>query len=389
MKNNINQPSEEKELELLRINLSRNRGEISVPSQKPEEIPEVLEKNLKKITVKELKKLCDAWGISRRGKSKVADLIQVIREHFSEDSDSDSDSDSDIDIQLKYKSSAMTFIDLFAGIGGFHQALNNLNFKCVFASEINPHSKNTYETNYKMKVHGDITKVEIKKIPKFNILCAGFPCQPFSKAGAQKGFNDTRGNLFYNICNIVKYHKPEFLILENVRNLASHDSGNTWKIIKKNIKEMGYSTYENPVILNTLYFGVPQSRERVVIMCKRNDLGELPKLPKISKKLIKKTSLLDIMQSSDQINEKYKISPKLKQTEEVWAEFVRLLNENKIDIPKFPIWTDWWDSDGLGTSVMKTDPKKSKKENATETKKRQGVFYKKYKNWILPKSWST
>jgi DNA (cytosine-5)-methyltransferase 1 len=389
MKNNISQLSEENELGLLRIKLSRGRGEISITSQKPEAIPEKLKDNINKITTPELKKLCDSWGISRIGKSKIADLVLCIQDHFSEKDtasnyvpDSDSVPDSEIFQLPTKKKKPLTFIDLFAGIGGFHQALSNLGFECVFASEINSYAKKVYEDNYKMKVHGDITKVEITKIPTFEILCAGFPCQPFSKAGRQDGFKDTRGNLFYNICKIVQHHKPKYLILENVRNLASHDNGNTWKTIKKNIKELGYLTFETPVILNTLYFGIPQSRERVVIMCKRNDIGSLPKLPTISKKLIKKTSLLNIMEPFNQINEKYKISEKLKQTEKVWGEFINILNDNKIDVPKFPIWTDWWDSDGIGTSVMKIDTKKTKEDNQKEIKKIQGLFYKKYKNWI-------
>lgn len=253
------------------------------------------------------------------------------------------------------------FIDLCCGIGGFHQALGNLKMECVFASDIDKECRDIYEKNYKIKPEGDIKNIDIKNIPDFDILCAGFPCQPFSKAGKQKGFKDDRGNIFFNICEIITHHKPKYIILENVRNLASHDKGNTWKIIYEKINNMNYYTYSKPVILNTLYFGIPQSRERVVILCKRKDLGNLPELPTISKKNIIKTCLKSIIEENYEKN----ISKKLKITEKVWNEFLIILKKNNIVVPKFPLWTDWWDSNG--------DELKLKDKNE---------FYKKYKNWI-------
>ena len=188
------------------------------------------------------------------------------------------------------------YIDLFCGIGGFHQALDNLGFECVFASDIDEKCRITYKKNYVLTPMGDITKIKAEEIPSFDILCAGFPCQPFSKAGLQKGFSDdTRGNLFFDICRIACYHKPKYMILENVRNLATHDNGNTWNVIKKSIDDLGYYTYDNPLILNTLFFGIPQNRERVVILCKRKDLGNLSKLPVIPKKLSNNTCLEKII----------------------------------------------------------------------------------------------
>jgi DNA (cytosine-5)-methyltransferase 1 len=146
--------------------------------------------------------------------------------------------------------------------------------------------------------------------------------------------------------------------LENVRNFASHDKGHTWDVIRRKIDELNYYTYENPVILNTLYFGIPQSRERVVILCKRKDLGELEKLPKISKENIKETNLKSILE--EDADNKYNINGKMKVTEEVWNEFLNICNTNKIDIPRFPIWTDWWDKD----------------------RNEDIITYKKYTNWI-------
>ena len=274
----------------------------------------------------------------------------------------------------------LNFIDLCCGIGGFHQALTSLGMKCVLASDIDRECQINYEKNYGIKPHGDLTKIQVKLIPKFDVLCAGFPCQPFSKAGHQCGFKDSRGNIFFDICKIIAHHKPKYLILENVRNLATHDKGNTWEVIRTTIRELGYKTYDKPVILNTLYFGIPQSRERVVILCQRNDLGIMPKLPKISKKNIKKTSLTEIIDRS--ASKKYFIQGKMHTTHLVWNSFLKILKENEISVPKFPIWTDWWDSDGLNTSVTKPDKKLSEEENKILIKKRQEAFYKKYKNWI-------
>ena len=238
----------------------------------------------------------------------------------------------------------MNFIDLFCGIGGFHQALSNLGFKCVFASDIDKKCRESYELNYGIAPAGDINDVDLDDIPGFQILCAGFPCQSFSKAGFRRGFDDNRGELFFRICDIARRHMPEYMILENVRNLASHDSGNTWRVIRESLTEIGYETYDPPLILNTLDFGIPQNRERVVILCRRKDLGSLPERPTIPKN--KPHSLLkDFLGLGGR-----KIIGKLKVVEEVWDEFVNILIDNSIRVPKFPIWTDWWDGDVEGTA---------------------------------------
>ena len=237
------------------------------------------------------------------------------------------------------------FIDLFCGIGGFHQALKNMNCECVFACDIDESCRKTYEENYGLKPKSDITKINIEEIPPFDILCGGFPCQPFSKAGFQKGFGDDRGNLFFNICDIVTHHKPKYLLLENVRNLSSHDEGNTWKVIYENIDKLGYYTYEMPVILNVLHFNIPQNRERVIIMCKRKDLGQLPLLPDIPKN--PKTNLTKYIKDfvcNKKETIQYVIEGKMKDVEKVWDSFIKILIQNNVNIPKFPIWTDLWDN---------------------------------------------
>ena len=168
------------------------------------------------------------------------------------------------------------FIDLFAGIGGFHQAMRYLGGECVMASEINQACVNTYQLNFKQTtVRGDVRKITPASIPPFDVLCAGFPCQPFSKAGAQKGFSDEhRGNLFYVIMDILDAHpEAKFLILENVRNLA--DKTENWDIIKTELMKRNFYITEEPVILSPHNFGIPQIRERVYILGMRKDIRDM------------------------------------------------------------------------------------------------------------------
>jgi DNA (cytosine-5)-methyltransferase 1 len=166
----------------------------------------------------------------------------------------------------------LKFIDLFAGIGGFHLALKSLDMECVFTSEIDTHARKTYATNFKDKYldhpdlfAGDIWKVDYKKIPDFDILCGGFPCQPFSQAGHKKGFKDNKdGNLFFSIEQILKIKKPKAFFLENVRHLKNHDNGNTFKIIYSTLQKLGYSfDYK---IIKASEFGLPQHRPRIYMV---------------------------------------------------------------------------------------------------------------------------
>lgn len=158
------------------------------------------------------------------------------------------------------------FIDLFAGVGGFHIAMSRLGGECVFASEIDPYAVATYKSNFGIEPYGDIRSIDERAIPAHDVLCAGFPCQAFSKAGKQEGFDDTRGTLFFEIKRILKHHRPKYIVLENVRNLASHDGGRTWRVISENLKDLGYIITEKPLIVSPHQVGVPQLRERVFIL---------------------------------------------------------------------------------------------------------------------------
>lgn len=164
-----------------------------------------------------------------------------------------------------------TFIDLFAGIGGFRIALESLGGKCVFSSEWDKNSQATYIANFKEEPAGDITKIKEDCIPPHNVLCAGFPCQAFSISGKRMGFRDTRGTLFFDVARVVKFHKPEIVFLENVRNFVRHDHGNTLAVVISTLSELGYNVFYK--VLRSSDFGVPQARERVYFVCFRSDLN--------------------------------------------------------------------------------------------------------------------
>ena len=232
------------------------------------------------------------------------------------------------------------FIDLFCGIGGFHQAMAELGGECVYASDIDADCRKTYERNYGIKPDGDITKVKESDIPEHDVLCGGFPCQSFSKAGNRLGFADkTKGTLFFDILRILKYHMPKYALLENVRNLASHDHGNTWSVIHESLIEAGYNVIDEPVIFSPHYIGVPQHRERVFIMCVRKDVGNLPpfyfnidKIPscKIEDILLEENEIPDL--------ERYKLKPEMIEWIDNWNAFLQGIKCDKL--PGFPIWAD-------------------------------------------------
>jgi len=188
--------------------------------------------------------------------------------------------------------SKLKFIDLFAGIGGFHLALHKLDAECVLAAEIDNMARKTYEENFTKlspklfkngKFYTDVTTIKTEDIPDFDILCAGFPCQPFSNIGKQRGFSDTRGTLFFEIARILKDKSPQVYILENVRGLLSHNDGNTFKIIKKTLLNLGYSF--NYKILRASDYGVPQNRPRLFMVgFKDNNIEfEFPKAKPLKK----------------------------------------------------------------------------------------------------------
>lgn len=169
------------------------------------------------------------------------------------------------------KKNNITFIDLFCGLGGFRIAFENHGAKCVFSSEIDKWAVETYKENFNEIPHGDITKIHEENIPEHDILCAGFPCQPFSIAGKRMGFEDTRGTLFFDVARILKAKKPKAFILENVKGIVSHDEGRTLKTIEHTLEDLGYDfSYK---VMNALDHGIPQNRERWYCIGFRKDLN--------------------------------------------------------------------------------------------------------------------
>lgn len=278
---------------------------------------------------------------------------------------------------MKLLPSNFTFIDLFAGIGGFHLAMDQYSkgkARCVLASEIDSKASKIYEANFHLKPEGDIRAVEAPKKP-FDVICGGFPCQTFSKAGKQAGFADSRGTLFHEIVRIIKSYdfkdRPKILVLENVRNLASHDKGHTWKVIRDSLRQCGYTINDMPFILSPNDFGVPQLRERSIILGVRNDIfsGNIAiNFPKAQKNTLSINSILE-KEPSNYIP--------LTETQikllDIWDDFVHSVDRKIIG---FPVWSDYFDN------YMQADAsfpdwklsfvnsnKRLYKENQTELKK--------------------
>lgn len=176
-----------------------------------------------------------------------------------------------IDIENKLLD-GMSFVDLFAGLGGFRLALESLGANCVYSNEWDKYAQEVYCQNFGEIPEGDITKVDEKSIPDHDILCAGFPCQAFSISGKQLGFNDSRGTLFFDVARIIKEKRPKVVFMENVKNFASHDDGKTLAVVRATMEELGYSFHAS--VLNAVDYGMPQKRERIYMVCFRNDVND-------------------------------------------------------------------------------------------------------------------
>jgi DNA (cytosine-5)-methyltransferase 1 len=202
-----------------------------------------------------------------------------------------------------------TFLDLFAGIGGFRIPLQELKGKCVFTSEFNYQAQRTYEHNFGEVPFGDITTLDLNIVPKHDVLTAGFPCQPFSISGKMKGFEDTRGTLIYNVFQIIEKRQPKVVFLENVKHLIHHDKGNTLKTIIKDLEALDYKVSWK--LLNASDFGVPQNRERVIIIGHKDikfDFTKLKTKPKTTlKRILDKDVKFEYLDEPYTILEDYKI----------------------------------------------------------------------------------
>ncbi len=224
----------------------------------------------------------------------------------------------------------MKFIDLFAGLGGFHLALSKLGHECVFACEIENYLRDHYKKNFNIFPDGDISKIDPKIIPKHEILCAGFPCQPFSKAGFLNGFNHKiAGKMFFHLFRIIKYHKPKYLFLENVPTLLSHNEGKTWNFMKNQISKLKYEV--DYKVLSPVDYNIPQTRDRLYIVAKQNNLEDFIWPKKIRKKIDLKKFLI-----SNPKKER-KLTKLKKDVLEFWKFFLKKIPKENY-LPN-PLWT--------------------------------------------------
>lgn len=241
------------------------------------------------------------------------------------------------------------FIDLFAGLGGFHVALDKLGGRCVFAAEWQSHLQDLYFENFGLRPQGDIREIEPAAVPDHDVLCAGFPCQPFSKAGEQLGFECTRqGDLFFNVAAIIEAKRPNYFILENVPNLLQHDGGKTFERIKGMLVGLGYQV--DAKRFSPHQFGIPQIRERVYIVGSGTSLANFG-WPEPTNAPTSITSVLERQPADAK-----QLSSQVEKCLEVWDDFLRR-SPSAIELPSFPIWSmefgaDYPYTDGTPYSVL-------------------------------------
>ena len=233
------------------------------------------------------------------------------------------------------------FIDLFSGIGGFHQALASFGGECVLASDIDANAIKVYMNNYGINSNINVRDIKNEDIPDHDVLCAGFPCQAFSKAGKQEGFMDqTRGTLFFEVARILNAKHPKYILLENVRNLVSHDNGRTYEVICDTLKKLGYRIPAKPLILSPHQFGVPQVRERVYIPGIYDPKNsDKPLEIKFEKLLDKKDNSIDTILDPTETNPIYSISEHINDVLTAWDEFYHGID---VDVIGFPVWSSYF-----------------------------------------------
>ena len=272
------------------------------------------------------------------------------------------------------------FIDLFSGIGGFHQAMAHFGGQCVLASDIDKAAIAVYKNNYGIDSDVNVRDVGIKiPTPDHDVLCAGFPCQAFSKAGKQMGFMDrTRGTLFFEVARILKEKHPKYIMLENVRNLVSHDNGNTYHVIRETLRSLGYRLTEKPLILSPYQFGVPQVRERIYIPGVYDlDHVDEPIDIHFDKLLNKEDNSIDTILDPNENGKDYKLSKHTIDVLKAWDEFYHGID---IKVVGFPVWSSFFKTVGVDPSFP--DWKKEFVRKNQDLYKRNKAFIDKWlKKW--------
>lgn len=241
------------------------------------------------------------------------------------------------------------FIDLFSGIGGFHQALSSFGGECVLASDIDANAIAVYQKNYGIDSNINVRDIKDDDVPNHDVLCAGFPCQAFSKAGKQEGFLDkTRGTLFFEVARILNAKHPKFILLENVRNLVSHDNGDTYRVICETLISLGYRIPEKPLILSPHQFGVPQVRERVYIPGVYDPKNaKKPLIINFDKLLNKSDNSIDTILDPTETDPTYSLSEHILNVLTAWDEFYHGID---VDVIGFPVWSSFFKTKSIDSS---------------------------------------
>lgn len=247
---------------------------------------------------------------------------------------------------------SFTFADLFAGIGGFHAALSALGGQCVLAVEKDPEASRVYHDNWGMSLLGDVTEVDWQAAPDFDVLTAGFPCQPFSKSGSQRGMDETRGTLFFEICKALEAKRPSVILLENVRNLAGPRHTHEWDIIIQSLRELGYRVSSTPLIVSPSWLdpshgGTPQNRERVFILGTydpEHAALDTPLTVSLVKRLTEWTLASDLPLDGTTTTSTTSLPAAEIVWLEAWNDFVLQARARAVPLPGFPLWADVWNS---------------------------------------------
>lgn len=274
----------------------------------------------------------------------------------------------------------MKFIDLFSGIGGFHQVLRELNCECVLACDIDKNCREIYKLNYNIEPVSDIATLDEKTIPDFDILTAGFPCQPFSNGGKKKTFNDKRGLLFDEIIRIANYKKPLFMFLENVKHILKVSNGKVFEYIKNNIENIGYNL--QIFNLSPHNYGIPQQRERIFFICIRNDIYKSPIELYYKNKNIKIDDILD------NNTDKYIIDKEVENILNAWNEIIQLFNINEKISPTILIndyYRNYTNDEYELLPKWKKDYMTKNKPLIEKYKSHFDEWYNKYKDLLLKK----
>ena len=283
---------------------------------------------------------CELLGITKCKSKNKGQLMELIKQKTLDvligapiDAPIGAPIGAPIDVPIGAHVKGLTFIDLFCGIGGFHQAMLRLNGTCVFACDIDEKCRGVYQHNYGICPSSDISKVIASDIPDFDVLCAGFPCQAFSNSGKKQGFSDVRGNLFEHILKIASVKRPSFMFLENVKHIKKIDNGNVYRHILKRINETGYTITEETVFeLSPHQLGIPQQRERVIFVCIRVDLFDASKIIRITPAPVP-ICFDSILETETATLEKYRVSIEIESVLNAWNEMVQNVEVDEVLSP--------------------------------------------------------